>query len=84
MSREPLFARVSLANKLFLTEKAVSLNRSKNDILEEILNAFRLKRDFDLPKRPTTNKDEGQSALALNKKKVRELKEKRKERRGRK
>jgi len=76
-SRETLFARVSLANKLFLTEKAVTLNRSKNDVLEELLNAARLNREFRLIKKD----DPKNTFLQNNKEKVKKLRDKRKQRR---
>ena len=80
MSREPLFARISLANKIMLAEKCVSLNRKQGEVLEEILDAFRLKREFNLEKK----EDNSNRALQVNKKKAKELKDKRKARRGKK
>lgn len=77
MDREPLFARVTLTNKLALTEEAVRLNRSKNDVLEEVINAWRLDRKYSLDKKAPSN-----ASLELNRKKVKELKDKRKSRRG--
>ena len=79
MDREPLFARVSIVSKLALTEKAVSLNRSKNEVLEEILTAWRLGREFNLTKKDDVNK-----SREINRKKVKELREKRKARRAKK
>lgn len=78
-SREPLFARVSLINKLAITEKAVRLNRSKNEVLEEILNSWRRDREFSL-----TKKEDRNTSLELNRKKAKELRDKRKIRRAKK
>ena len=76
-NREKIFARISIANKIMLTEKAVTLNRPKNDVLEEILDAFRLNRTFKLSKKEVCSV----TSLEVNKKKVKELREKRKSRR---
>lgn len=78
-NREALFARINITNKLALTEEAVKKVRSKNEVLEEILNAWRLKRPYSLDK-----KEESNTSLAINRKKVKELRDKRKARRAKK
>ena len=79
MDREPLFARVSLANKIMLADKCVALNRKQGEVLEAILDAFRLKREFNLSKKEDVSKSH-----QVNKKKAKELRDKRKARRGKK
>lgn len=75
MNRETLFARVSIENKIALTDKAAKLNRSVNEIVEEIITSWRLERPFSLEfKKPQEN------IVTINRRKNKVLKIKKKRR----
>lgn len=79
MDREALFARITLTNKLALVETAAKLDRSQNEVVDEIFNAWRLGRPFAL-----TKKESSKTSVEINRKKAKELRDKRKARRGKK
>ena len=73
MGKETYYARISLKNKEALVKEAIKKNVNINTVLDELIESWRLNRDFLLPVR-----EENSKTLERNRRMLKDIKAKNK------